>query len=173
VLVKQAYPGMSPSAPAFPAQNSGYDSLTGSQLAPSMDQSIAAPGATYADPNSGMMDQDQMSMLAEATGTGQKEVVDTAALGSLVKSLDAPALVDEFIGDMILGLDRIGRTLFLIYMHPEVFVERYGREDVLELEDSLSHVFESLGDVILVLKQKMVSVDPEESDKPDQNISAV
>ena len=95
----------------------------------------------------------------QAASTGQKEIFDTAMLGSLVKAVDSPALVDEYMGDMILGLDRIGRILFLLYWHPDEFAERYGREDLIELEDSLKTVFESMGDLVLKLKQS--SIEPE------------
>jgi len=42
-----------------------------------------------------------------------------------------------------------------------VLAERYGREDIVDLEDNLKNVFKSLGDVVLVLKQKSISPEPD------------
>jgi hypothetical protein len=82
--------------------------------------------------------QNVQGMIQGAAQTGQKEIFDTAIIGGLLKQVDSGALVDKYIGDMILGMDRVGRVLFLFYQHGQDFKQRYGDEDMQELEDSLT-----------------------------------
>ena len=88
------------------------------------------------------------------TKTPALEVFDTAMISGLVRSSDSSNLVDKYIGDLILGMDRIGRIQFLFLQHYDDFKERYGEEDMIELEDSLRNTFKSTGELILFLKQK-------------------
>ena len=64
------------------------------------------------------------------------------------------------MGDMMKGMDRIGRVLFQLYWHREAFEERYGKQHVPELEDMLRNSFEDVGDLVLDLKQKTIEADP-------------
>ena len=59
------------------------------------------------------------------------------------------------------ALDRLGRILFIFYWKNEDFGERYGKDELAEIEDLLRAVFKSFGDMVLKLKQKSVS--PEDS----------
>jgi len=86
-------------------------------------------------------------------------VFDISVLGGLVKTTQVSDKINEFLKDIILGNDRIGRLLFMFYWHNEKFIDQYGDEDISELEDLLRNVFESNGDLVLFLKQK--SVEPE------------
>jgi hypothetical protein len=94
-----------------------------------------------------------------AADKGQKDVFDISILGGLVKTTQVNDKINEFLKDIILGNDRLGRLLFMFYWHNEKFVDQYGDEDMAELEDLLRNVFESNGDLVLFLKQK--SVEPE------------
>jgi hypothetical protein len=58
------------------------------------------------------------------------------------------------------ALDKLGRILFMFYWHQEEFEDRYGKQDLPELEDSLRNAFEVLGDVVLFLKEKTVGGGP-------------
>ena len=87
---------------------------------------------------------------------GQKEVFDTHMIGGMLKAVREDSLVDRYLGDLLKALDRLGRVLFMFYWHNEEFSDRYGKQDMPELEDSLRNTFESLGDVTLFLKQKTV-----------------
>lgn len=91
-----------------------------------------------------------------AAQTGQKEVFDTAVIAGLVNSNDSGDLIDKYVGDLILGMDRVGRIYFLFLSHNDEFKSRYGQSDMIELEDSLKNVFRSLGDLVMFLKQKTV-----------------
>jgi hypothetical protein len=104
----------------------------------------------------GMMDEETKMIAGQAANEGQKEVLDTAVIGGLVKLMDTDTRVDSYIGDLLLGLDRLGRILFMYYWHNDKFSERYGQEDMAKLEDSLRNVFSSLGELTLFLKQKTI-----------------
>ena len=98
-------------------------------------------------------------LLNEAGRTGDKEVIDTAFFASLLKLKDVNSLVSKSLSDLTVGLDRIGRLLFAYYWKSEDFKDRYGTEELVELEDSLRNLFVTLGEVILFLKKKDVDYD--------------
>lgn len=131
-------------------------------------QTTAVPGQGAAgaadaynpDPNFDPELNDKLQQIAQ---TGQQDVFDTGMIGTLVKAVDSDDMVDKYIGDMILGMDRVGRTLFLFYDSNEQFAERYGQEDLLEMEDSLRNTFKAMGDLVLSLKKR--SVRGEEAEK--------
>jgi len=103
-----------------------------------------------------------MQVAQQAASTGQKEIFDTAMIGGLLKSVRQETMIDRYMGDLMKGMDRVGRILFLFYFHRDDFSDRYGKADLPELEDSLRNTFESLGDLVLFLKQKSVDPYPEE-----------
>jgi hypothetical protein len=65
-------------------------------------------------------------------------------------------MVDRYLGDLSRGMDRLGRILLLFYWHQEEFQERYGRQDLPELEDSLTSTMDQLGKLVMFLKKKTV-----------------
>jgi hypothetical protein len=100
--------------------------------------------------------QNIMGVAQEAAGSGQKEIFDTAMIGTLLKSVRQDSLVDRHLGDLMKAINSLGRILFLFYWHQEEFEDRYGKSDMPELEDSLRNAFEALGDVTLFLKEKTI-----------------
>jgi len=108
------------------------------------------------------MDMDATFQAQQAAAQGQKEVLDTSVISGLVKSMDPNTVVDQYLSDLMLGLDRIGRIKFMYYWHFDKFKDRYGSQDMPELEDNLNNVFENLGDLTLFLKQK--TIEPDVSD---------
>lgn len=162
-LVKQAY------APAIPPQEMGFEMLgnrrgvlTNSpeehhlpveQLDASLtDPSVYDPWQNYQAEDF----QRSMQTAQQAAAEGQKEVFDTSMIGGLLKSVRQDSLVDRYLGDLLKSLDRLGRILFLFYWHQEEFEDRYGKQDLPELEDSIRNAFEAVGDVALFLKEKSV-----------------
>ena len=101
-------------------------------------------------------DQGAQQAAMQAAGTGQKEVFDTAMIGSLLKAVRDDSMVDRYMPDLMKGLDRLGRILFLFYWHGEKFQDRYGKGEMIELEDAIRNSFEFLGDLVLFLKQRGV-----------------
>lgn len=177
-----------PGAPAFPQPMTGMEQVGPGaypaiysqeefQPVPGMDSNLTDP-SVY-DPFY-MPDQKATQQAQTASQAGQKEVFDTSMVSGLLKSVRQESLVDRYMGDLMKALNTLGRLIFLFYWHQEEFADRYGKADVPELEDSLRNTFESLGDLVLFLKEKSVqgrtgvefgnqSVD---DDAPDPNIAA-
>ena len=113
-----------------------------------------------------MIDDQSKQYAQQAADSGQKEILDTAVISGLVKTMDTDSTVDGFIGDLLLGLDRVGRILFMYYWHNDKFKDRYGQQDMIELEDNLRNVFKNLGELTLFLKQKTIEPDQANNSEP-------
>ncbi len=171
-----------PAAPAIPeAEYGGYNPMgwNGPTIngAP---QEFAIPdmSASNTDPNiynvnpANMPEPMDANGVQQAAATGQKEVFDTAMIGSMLRAVRDDTMIDRYLPDLVKGMDRLGRILFMFYWHQDKFADRYGKQDLPELEDSLRNAFEMLGDVILFLKQKTIEPYPEE-DIRDLDLSTV
>jgi hypothetical protein len=99
--------------------------------------------------------------IERAAETGQKEVFDAAVLGSLVKSKAPTEMVERFLPTIVAGMDRLGRILFLVYWHYDEFQERYGKEDLADFVDNLRSTFEAIGDLVIFMRKRTLSGDPE------------
>lgn len=169
VKYAQGYPmlGPGPSAPAIPEPQYGYDATYGGyptqyqqtdfetvpELSPSLtDQSVYDPRPEF------MPDPMAMQAAQQAGQMGQKEVFDTSMIASMLRTVRQDSMVDRWTGDLMKALDRLGRILFLFYWHNDEFLDRYGKADLPELEDTLRNAFEVVGDLLLFLKEK--DVDP-------------
>jgi hypothetical protein len=102
-----------------------------------------------------------LNTIMEAAKSGQKEVFDASVMGSLLKSHNPTELVDRFMPTIITGMDRLGRILFLLFWHYDKFEERYGEDDLSELIDNLQSSFDDLGEIVLFLKKRSLSGDPD------------
>lgn len=160
-----------PNAPPFPEPNVGYDPMTGGNI-PTMQESefnVKVPDMSASKTDRSTQypfgpDSKSMQVAQSAAKTGQKEVFDTAMLSGMLKSIRQDSMVDKYMGDLAKGMDRLGRILFLYYWHGEEFEDRYGKQDMPELEDGLRNSFESVGDIFLVLKRKSVEPDADHAD---------
>lgn len=180
-----------PSAPGFPEPTAGFDPFTGGQVPtqhasewalpvtdmsssrsdPSLQRPNEGPEPRYAQGNQPGPDRDAQNLAIQAGQMGQKDVFDTAVLGGLLKITRDDSMIDRNIPDMTKGMDRFGRTLFLFYWHNEKFADRYGKDEMIELEDGLRNAFEYAGDIVLFLKQR--SIEPDFHENSDINLSAV
>ena len=104
--------------------------------------------------NQNMMPGEAVQRAMSAANAGIKEVFDVSVISGLVDQADTSELRKDYLTDMIRGMDKVGRMMFLFYWHNDEFEERYGREDIKKLEDTLKNVFESSGDLVLFLKEK-------------------
>ena len=95
----------------------------------------------------------------QAARTGQKSVFDAAVLTSLLRRHDVGTGIDEMLGDLTIGTERLGRILFLLYAHRDAFEEQYGQEDIPQLEDSLENLFKEQGETLLFLKKKSIETE--------------
>jgi len=102
------------------------------------------------------IDQDSQRRAIDAAGKGQKEIFDLSVLSGLIRTHDINDKIMDWIKDMIIGNDRIGRILFMLYWHYEKFADHYGDEDMVELEDLLIDTFKSNGELILFLAQHSI-----------------
>lgn len=107
-----------------------------------------------ASDNSNILPAEAVDKATQASQAGIKEVFDVAVLEGLVDKTDISELRKDYLKDMIQGMDKVGRMLFLFYWHRDEFEDRYGAEDLVKLEDTLKDVFTSLGDLVLFLKNK-------------------
>lgn len=169
-----------PSAPTDPGPVMGGETIMGTSVPTQLgiDIGMPVPGMSAAqtdrqvyNPNT-QLDNRTIQQVMQAAQTGQKEVFDTAMVGSMLRAVRDDSMVDRYMGELTKGLDKLGRILFMFYWHGDRFAERYGKADMPELEDSLRNAFEMLGDVILFLKQKEISPFPEES-STDVDLGAV
>jgi hypothetical protein len=181
-LLKKAAPGSpmgdmvsgAPNSPPFPEPNIGYDPMTGSNV-PTMGESefnVKVPDMSASKTDRSIYyplspDAASMQVAQRAAQTGQREVFDTAMLGSMLKSVRQDSMVEKYLGDLTKGMDRLGRILFLFYWHGEEFEERYGKQDMPELEDGIRNAFEGVGDILWKLKQKTVDPYPDEGTDAD------
>lgn len=167
--IKRANPyaaGEGPGAPAFPgAEYGSMDLMSGG--VPTMDgpqvqfQEVPELSASNTDPSvydpTQLMDPMAMQSAQQAAQQGQKDVFDTTMISSMLKAVREDSIVDRYLGDLTKALDRLGRILFMFYWHNEEFMNRYGKQDLPELEDTIRNAFEMLGDLVLYLKQKTIN----------------
>ena len=138
-----------------------FDPQSGAMLSPQQDVTGAVPGMEGIPPEH-MSHGDEAAMLNPydaqmAEGAPEdKEVFDTAVIAGLVKSMRVPELIESYIGDLVVGMDRLGRMLFLFYWHNDEVADTYGDTELTELEDNLRNTFSGLGDLVLFLKQKTI-----------------
>lgn len=160
------------SMPADPGQATGIDQFTGSTVVqPQVDLLRGTtvgqtPPINSVQPGFNLGGEAQQDLQAgglaqQAAQAGQKKVFDHAAIGGLSKVYDSNSVIDTYVPELTKALDRVGRILFLFYWKNEEFSERYGSEDMSEMEDMIRGVFKSFGDLVLQLKKK--SVEPEDT----------
>jgi len=171
--VKQAngyLTGGGQTAPAIPEPQVGGDSTFGSSIPTQspMQEFLPVPGmegsntdpSTY-DPKSpikGGLQPREMQAIQSSLQSGQKEVIDTTVISNMLKTVRDDSMIDKYMGPLLHGLDALCRILFFFYWHGEEFADRFGKQDLPELEDGLRNTIDSMGDVCIYLRKK--SVDP-------------
>jgi hypothetical protein len=160
-----------PTAPSDPGPVMGGETIMNSNVPTQMGIDIGMPVADMSaantdrsvyNPNTAL-DDNTLKSVMNAAQSGQREVFDTAMIGSMLRAVRDDTIIDRYMGDLVKGLDKLGRILFMFYWHGDKFADRYGKSDMPELEDSLRNAFEMVGDVILFLKQKTIEPYPEEA----------
>lgn len=101
-------------------------------------------------------DADLLQLAQQSAQGGDKELFDTASLGSLLKETNEDQLISEFVSDWLGSLDKLGRMILVFYWHNEELAERFGEKDLPRLEDVLRNAFDVLGDVVLFVQEKTV-----------------
>lgn len=167
-----------PSAPPVPPPEVGSDLMFGgaSSIYPSEDlQEVPGLEAHLTDPYIydplRPHDPNATQVANTAAQTGQKEVFDTAAVSSLMKTVEQDNVIDRYLGDIMKGNDRIARTLLNFYWHMDELKEQTGSADVPDLLDAMRNTFDSNGDVILELRE--LSQDPHANDFASPDMEAL
>lgn len=94
-----------------------------------------------------------VQQLTNKAQNGLAEVFDASIFESLLQSAGVSDFKQEFVTDMLKGMDSAARMLLLLYWNYEMFEERYeGKLD--ELEEKLKDLFITSGDVVLFIKEK-------------------
>ena len=97
--------------------------------------------------------------------TGQKEVFDAQAIATLAKYVAPEKKITDYMPKLTSALDRLGRLLFLLNWDVKAFEEMFGRDDLPELNELLTSVFENLGDLIIFLKKHSPQLDINNKEK--------
>ena len=105
---------------------------------------------------------DVQQLAQQAAQTGQSQVFDHGVIGGLSRTYDVSSAIDSYVPELLKAVDRLGRILFLFYWKNADFAERYGSQDMTDLEDEMRAVFKNLGDLVLKLRQK--SIDGQEGE---------
>jgi hypothetical protein len=172
VRVKYASPYLTDSpvnGPAIPEQQQGGGEFMGYPGPSNIGQDSRVPmdrpptDPQIYNPNT-TLDRNEVGKIRRAANTGQKEIFDTAMVGTMLRSVRDDTMVDQYMGPLAKGMDSLGRILFMFYWHGDEFADRYGKSDMPELEDSLRNSFEAVGDVLQFLKKKTIEPYPEEND---------
>lgn len=148
-------------APPIPEPLMGYNEYAGVQEQYPQEEVMPMYGFTTPPPENAYLGKPERQQIMEAAQTGQNEVFDTSAIAALVKTRDSDDLIAKYLGDLIKGLDRVCRILFMFYWLNSQFKERYGQENMVELEDQLKSSIKGIGDLVLFLKQRRVESSPE------------
>jgi len=102
----------------------------------------------YMDPE---MATEEVDEVVDASDKGVKDVMDVSVLKSLASSGSPSRMVEDYLQDLMLAMDRIGRILFMFYWHYNQFKDQYGHEKMSELEDSLRDNFQNVSELTLFL----------------------
>ena len=92
--------------------------------------------------------------LQQAAASGKKELFDLGAFEAMVRTSRPDNLFDAALPHYMSAMDATSRQLMQLYSHQQEFAERYGKRDIVELEDSLRSLLEQLGTVTLFLKRR-------------------
>ena len=164
------------SAPAFPDfQTNAYNPMSfAGSTDPSFAQETVVPELMAGNTDPGIYDNSPytgqnttaaysgFSSADQGADMGQQELFDTSMIGGMLRAVRDDTLIDRYLPDLVKGMDRLGRILFMFYWHNDRFEDRYGKQDLPELEDALRNSFEMLGETVLSLQQKTIEPYPEE-----------
>jgi hypothetical protein len=116
-------------------------------------QSLPQPVMTK-EPNPTLFaEQIAPQFLDQAIELDQDGVFDVAAVASLANVRSIRSLLQNYLPSLDNALDRLGRTLLLLYIKSKQIRERIGEEAYITMEQVVRDVFRMLGDAILTLEQ--------------------
>ncbi len=150
-----------PYAPMIDIDDSaGVEPYSGVRMTENVQQSVPVQGLLTNDgPDYGELEPDVFETMRRSVSTGQKEIFDLTALKSLIDVNDVDQAIDKQLPGIVTALDRVGRSLFLLYFHMKDFEDRYGKQELSNLEDTLKDALKTNGKLVLFLKKRSISQD--------------
>lgn len=143
-------PEQYPQADSMSAQSN----LPGNVLNQRIMDSITGMGQTQP-----MLPQESVDAIMQAAQSGERDVFDVANISQLLNKSDIDTPLDQYLSDLQLAMDRLGRIYFLMLFHGDKFSERFSQEDLPSMEESVRNTFLSLGELVLKLKERKIQSD--------------
>jgi hypothetical protein len=112
-----------------------------------------------ADPTEDVKRAIQMSEL------GQKQIFDTQAIATLAKYVRPSQKIKAYLPDLLTGIDRLGRLLFMAYWETDKFEEAFGESDLPEFVELLTEAINNLGDIVIFLDRRVPEISINSSKK--------
>lgn len=135
-------------------------------LAPSMEKEIRSRRPQpRRRPDSDYAYEDAMTA-QRAMASGQKEVFDVTMLKQLLVQSDIDVDVSKSMTKLMQAMNTVGRELFAFHWNRDQYEELYTARMLPELENSLSTVFEKLGDIILFRLRNRTQTSTSDRDAP-------
>lgn len=85
---------------------------------------------------------------------GLNTLLDHGAIGTMARVFDASPYILEYVSKLEGSLDYLARLLFMLWWKPKDFNDMFGDDDVINMENKLSSVFDAYGDLVLELLQR-------------------
>ncbi len=163
-------------APAVPDPATSSDSFLGGSAPIQMRQEEKLPvqdlSGQNTDPNiynpsrpiQGGLGPREMQTIQQSMQSGQQEVIDSTVISNMLKTVNDDEMIDKYMGPLLRGLDALCRILFFFYWHGEEFADRFGKQDLPELEDGLRNAIDQVGDVAIFVRKQSVDPFPSEGE---------
>jgi len=101
-----------------------------------------------------------MRMTQDAAQSGQKEIVDASAVGSILRAVGDTRLIDEHVDVLMDAVNALGHLDIAAIWHIDRFEDRYGKANARNIADAIVNNFETVGDLALELKLQTIEADP-------------
>lgn len=111
--------------------------------------------STYGPPPK-LPDPDTLSEAQQAASKGEKQLFDTKVFQTMLGANRFDTIIGRRLGDLIKGMHGKGCIYFQFLWHGDAFKDRYGAEELPNIEDGLRTAFEADGKLVLALKQRSI-----------------
>lgn len=97
-------------------------------------------------------------------------IFEHGVVGTLANTFSASAVVKKYVPKLEDGVDALGRIKFLLYWCPKDFEDKYGEDDMSNLEAEIDACYTSLGALLLQLlkKSEVLQRDEASEEKKDE-----
>jgi hypothetical protein len=113
------------------------------------------------------VDSGSRALVTKAVASGSKDVAEFGTIIGLIQSKNIDRYTEDILPDLFLSMDRFGKTLILLWYHRDAFIEKFGRDNVNQMEDLLSESHGNAGKLILEILN--TDIREQDSDMQDSN----